>query len=195
MQPPLIPLNEDHKWKLLSEILNVFDSRNSRQILSRRGILPLQKSVSALKIVLLSMFFSSNVSYAVKETEERESLRKFLKISTVPSESEMYTTFSQYDPDNFSYFVLDILNELCPHRKSGSRGIIIDSTDINLNLNWHAKKISKNSLEDKEYKWGYSTHRGFFIGMKLTLDLEYSTLKHLMFLLNEANVPEARYIR
>lgn len=22
MQPPLIPLNEDHKWKLLSEIIN-----------------------------------------------------------------------------------------------------------------------------------------------------------------------------
>jgi hypothetical protein len=28
-------------------------------------------------------------------------------------------------------------------------------------LNWHAKKISKESLENKEYKWGHSTHRGF----------------------------------
>ncbi len=110
----------------------------------------------------------------------------------MPSENEIYKTFSQYDPDNFSYFVLDILNELCPMIKRGSRGIIIDSTYINLNLNWHAKKISKNSLEDKEYKWGYSTHRGFFVGMKLTLALEYSTLKSLMFLLNEANVPEAK---
>ena len=84
------------------------------------------------------------------------------------------------------------MNTLCPKRKSGSRGIIIDSTDINLNLNWHAKKISKKSLEDKEYKWGHSTHRGFFIGMKLTLALEYATLKPLAFLLNEANVPEAK---
>jgi len=192
MQPPLIPLNEDHKWKLLSEILNVFDSRTSRQILSRRGILPLHKSVPALKIVLLSMFFSSDVSYAVKETEEREKLRKFLKISSVPSENEIYTTLSQYDPENFISFVLEVLNTLCPKRKSGSRGIIIDSTDINLNLNWHAKKISKKSLEEKEYKWGHSTHRGFFIGMKLTLALEYPTLKPLAFLINEANVPEAK---
>ncbi len=192
MKPPLIPLNEDHKWKLLSEILNVFDSRTSRQILSRRGILPLHRSVPALKIVLLSMFFSSDVSYAVKETEEREKLRKFLKISSVPSENEIYTTLSQYDPESFISFVLEVLNTLCPERKSGSRGIIIDSTDINLNLNWHAKKISKKSLEEKEYKWGHSTHRGFFIGMKLTLALEYPTLKPLAFLINEANVPEAK---
>jgi hypothetical protein len=33
-----------------------------------------------------------------------------------------------------------------PREKKGSRGIIIDSTDINLNLNWHAKKITKKSL-------------------------------------------------
>ncbi len=88
MQPPLIPLNEDYKWKLLSEILNVFDSRATRQILSRRGILPLQKSIPAIKIVLLSMFFSSDISYVVREIEERESLRGFLKTNTVLSTAE-----------------------------------------------------------------------------------------------------------
>jgi hypothetical protein len=80
------------------------------------------------------------------------------------------------------------LNFLYPKRKSGSRRIIIDSTNINLNLT--GIKINKKSLEDKEYKWGHSTHRGFFIGMKLTLALEYSTLKPLAFLINEANVAE-----
>jgi len=57
MKAPLIPLNEDFKWKLLSETLNVFDLRSCRQILTKRGILLLQKSVPAIKIVLLSMFF------------------------------------------------------------------------------------------------------------------------------------------
>ena len=84
------------------------------------------------------------------------------------------------------------MNSLCQKRKNGSRKIIIDSTDINLDLNWHAKRISKKSLEEKEYKWGHSTHRGFFVGMKLTLALEYSTLKPLVFLINEANVPEPK---
>jgi hypothetical protein len=69
MKAPLIPLNEDFKWKLLSEILNVFDLRSCRQILTKRGRMPLQKSVPAIEIVLLSMFFSCEISYAIKELE------------------------------------------------------------------------------------------------------------------------------
>ena len=152
MKTPLIPVNEDFKWELLSEILNVFAFRSCRQILTKRGILPLSKSVPALKIVLLSMFFSCEISYAIRELKERESLRTFLKISSVPTEKEIYGLLSKYEPQQFTDFVFELLNELCPKRKSGSKGIIIDSTDINLNLNWHAKKISKESLENKEYK-------------------------------------------
>jgi hypothetical protein len=192
MKAPLIPLNEDFKWELLSEILNVFDLRSCRQILTKRGILPLPKSVPAIKIVLLSMFFSCEISYAIRELEERESLRTFLKISSVPNEKEIYGILSKFEPQQFTDFVFELLNGLCPKRRSGSRGIIIDSTDINLNLNWHAKKITKESLENKEYKWGHSTHRGFFIGMKLTLALESQTLKPLAFLINEANVSEPK---
>lgn len=192
MKAPLIPLNEDFKWELLSEILNVFDLRSCRQILTKRGILPLQNSVPTIKIVLLSMFFSCEISYAIKEFEERESLRNFLKISSIPTQKGIYGILSKYEPEQFTAFVFELLNDLCPQRKSGSRGIIIDSTDINLNLNWHAKKITKESLESKEYKWGHSTHRGFFIGMKLTLALESQTLKPLAFLINEANVSEPK---
>jgi hypothetical protein len=192
MKAPLIPLNEDFKWELLSEILNVFDLRSCRQILTKRGILPLPKSVPAIKIVLLSMFFSCEISYAIRELKGRESLRDFLKISSVPTENEIYGILSKYEPKQFTDFVFELLNELCPKRKSGSKGIIIDSTDINLNLNFHAKKITRESLENKEYKWGHSTHRGFFIGMKLTLALEYNTLKPLAFLINEANVSEPK---
>jgi hypothetical protein len=192
MKAPLIPINEDFKWKLLSEILNIFDLRSCRQTLTRRGILPLQKSIPAIKIVLLSMFFSCEISYAIRELKERESLRNFLKTSSVPTENEIYGILSKYEPEQFTDFVFEALNELCPKRKSESRGIIIDSTDINLNLNWHAKKITKESLENKEYKWGHSTHRGFFIGMKLTLALESQTLKPLLFLINEANVSEPK---
>ncbi len=192
MKAPLIPLNEDFKWKLLSEILNVFDLRSCRQILTKRGILPLQKSVPAIKIVLLSMFFSCEISYAIKELEERESLRTFLKISSIPTQKEIYGILSNYEPQQFTAFVFELLKDLCPKRQNESKGIIIDSTDINLNLNWHAKKITKESLENKEYKWGHSTHRGFFIGMKLTLALDSQTLKPLAFLINEANVSEPK---
>ena len=76
-------------------------------------------------------------------------MRTFLKISSVPTEKEIYGILIKYEPQQFTDFVFELLNELCPKRKSGSKGIVIDSTDINLNLNWHAKKISKeNSMED-----------------------------------------------
>ncbi len=119
-------------------------------------------------------------------------MRNFLKIHSIPTQNEIYGILSKYEPQQFTYFVFELLNDLCRKRKSESRGIIIDSTDINLNLNWHAKKITKESLESKEYKWGHSTHRGFFIGMKLTLALESQTLKPLAFLINEANVSEPK---
>ncbi|AKB51568.1 hypothetical protein MSBRW_2811 [Methanosarcina barkeri str. Wiesmoor] len=116
-KPPLIPLNEDFKWQLLSEILNVFDLRFCKQTLTRRGIVPLHRSVPTIKIVLLSMFFSCEISYSIKELKERESLRNFLKISLVPTEKEVYGILSKYEPQEFTAFVFEILNDLCPKRK------------------------------------------------------------------------------
>jgi len=190
VKPPLIPIHEDYKWKLLSKILNVFDLRSTRQILAQYEILPLEESIPALKIVVLSMYFCLDISYVVRELEEKRKLRKFMKIKSVPSENEVYSIVSNFDLDQFINFVIRMLNNVCSHRKRGLNHIIIDSTDINLDLNWYKRKISKKMLEDRDFKWGYSKHRGYFIGMKLTLALEYPSLKPLAFVINEANVSE-----
>jgi len=76
VKPPLIPINEDYKWKLLSEILNVFDLRSTKQILSQYEILPLERSIPALKIVITSMYFCLEISYVIRELEEKKKLRK-----------------------------------------------------------------------------------------------------------------------
>jgi hypothetical protein len=190
VKPPLIPLNEDHKWKLLSEILNIFDLRSTKQILSQYEILPLDKSIPALKIVILSMYFCLDISYVVRELEEKKKLRKFMKIKSVPSEDDVYSIMRSFDPDQFIDFIVGLLNNVCSRRKKGLNQIIIDSTDIDLDLNWYKRKISKKMLENRDFKWGYSTHRGYFIGMKLTLALEYPSLKPLAFIVNKANVSE-----
>jgi hypothetical protein len=190
VKPPLIPINEDYKWKLLSEILNVFDLRSTRQILAQYEILPLEKSIPALKIVTLSMYFCLEISYVVRELEEKKKLRKFMGIKSIPSENEVYSIMSSFDPDHFINFIIGVLNNVCSRRKRGLSQIIIDSTDINLDLNWFKRKISKEMLKDRDFKWGYSTHRGYFIGMKLSLALEYPSLKPLAFVINEANVSE-----
>lgn len=192
MKPPLIPINEDYKWKLLSEILNVFDSRSSKQILAKNGLKPIEKSTYTLKILIVSMFFSTEISYVVSELNQRKKLRKFMKISSIPTENQIYRFMNRFEPDQFLNFVLNLLNNVCFERKTGRKSIITDSTDICLDINWFNKKITKKSLENRDFKWGYSPHRGYFIGMKLTLALEYPNLKPLGFLINEANVPEAK---
>ena len=190
MKPPLIPINEDYKWRLLSEILNVFNLRSTKQILAQYKLLPLEYSIPALKIVITSMYFCLEISYVVRELKDKRKLRKFMRIKSVPSEDEVYSIMSSFDPDQFINFVIGLLNNVCSPRKKGLSHIIIDSTDIDLDLNWFKRKISKKMLEKRQFKWGHSTHRGYFIGMKLSLALEYPSLKPLAFVVNEANVSE-----
>ena len=190
MKPPLIPINEDYKWRLLSDILNVFNLRSTKQILAQYKLLPLEDSIPALKIVITSMYFCLEISYVVRELKDKRKLRKFMRIKSVPSEDEVYSIMSSFDPDQFINFVIGLLNNVCSPRKKGLSQIIIDSTDIDLDLNWFKRKISKKMLEKRQFKWGHSTHRGYFIGMKLSLALEYPSLKPLAFVVNEANVSE-----
>jgi len=143
-----------------------------------------------LKIVITSMYFCLEISYVVRELKDKRKLRKFMRIKSVPSEDEVYSVMSSFDPDQFINFVIGLLNNVCSPRKKGLSQIIIDSTDIDLDLNWFKRKISKKMLEKRQFKWGHSTHRGYFIGMKLSLALEYPSLKPLAFVVNEANVSE-----
>jgi hypothetical protein len=57
-------------------------------------------------------------------------------------------------------------------------------------LNWFRKPVKQANLLNKDYKWGYSA-KGKFIGMKLTLVLEYPC-KPLLFLLHAASKHEAK---
>jgi len=74
-------------------------------------------------------------------------LRTFLKISSIPTQKEIYGILSNYEPQQFTAFVFELLKDLCSKRQSESRGIIIDSTDIN--LNWHAKKSPRKAWKTK----------------------------------------------
>jgi len=44
------------------------------------------------------------------------------------------------------------------------------------------KLVKKEDLKDTDYKWAYSKSKGYYIGMKLVLAIEYSSLKPLAFL-------------
>jgi len=76
MHAPLIIDSKDVKWIMLKTVLKFFDTRTTKKILAREKIGP-EKGITAVKIVLTSMFFSKNIAYVVSELKTRENLRTF----------------------------------------------------------------------------------------------------------------------
>ena len=83
------------------------------------------------------------------------------------------------------------LGSICVKR-GRYRVLIVDSTDVSLDLNWFRKKITKADLEVKEFKWGYSPSKGYYIGHKLTLVIEYPSLMLVAFLLHQGSPCDAK---
>ncbi len=110
MEPPLILDISDPKWELFGSIIKIFETRKTRKIISRCGIKPLGKAVQILKIVLLSMFFSCEVTYIVDELKNRKRLRQFLNMEEIPDADEIYRFLSEFDSDQFMEMALKILN-------------------------------------------------------------------------------------
>lgn len=53
-----------------------------------------------------------------------------------------------------------------------------------MNINFNGKKISKESLEDKDYAWAWGTSIGFYIRYKITLVLDYRTKIPVYFMID-----------
>ncbi|MBE8538988.1 transposase [Geoglobus acetivorans] len=153
------------------------------------------KAIPVLKIVTTSMFFSTRISHVIREIRQRKELREFMGIKEeeVSKESYVYAFLSKFSLNGFINMILRILNSITKKRARNTR-MIIDCTDVSVDVNWFRRRVKQKDLQGKDYKWGYSA-KGKFIGMKLTLVLEYPSMKPLLFLLHPANKHEARIFR
>ena len=186
MKIPLVVDQSDYRWQLLKEILNVFDLKRVRRIIARYTRL---KAIPILKIVSTSMFFSTPISHVIDELKSKKELREFLKVKEeISKESYIYSFLSKFSLNSFTNMILRILNSITKRRARNSK-LIVDCTDVSVDLNWFKKPVKQRDLLKKDYRWGYSA-KGKFIGMKLTLVLEYPC-KPLLFLLHPANRHEA----
>ena len=132
------------------------------------------------KIVLIAIFFSVDISYAISE---------LLKGKTG---SEGYLPIlGQIRRETIHWACSRLLGSICVKR-GRNRVLIVDSTDVTLDLNWFRKKITKADLEGKEFKWGYSSSKGYYIGYKLTLVIEYPSLRPVAFLLHQGSPCDAK---
>jgi hypothetical protein len=186
MKLTVYPIKGDEKWELLSKVIDKIETRETKKALARYKITPVNKALEILKVIILAMFFELEISYAVAEINKRLELRKFLRIEEEIKLKSVYSLMSKFESEQFINFVLSTLNVNSKRRKNKRSLLILDWTDISLDLN----PFRRRNLENKPYKWGYST-KGFFLGMKMMILIDYRTLTPLFFHVYPANVHES----
>jgi len=192
MKIPVVYDKKDPKWILLSIVLKIFDYRETHQKLSNNGLTPLNRSVNCLKIIMIALFFDLPVSYVVSEFNRNNKLKKQLGIDEVFSAEQIYEFLSRHDAEYWCEFTIKLLNGINFKKRRYLKVILVDGTDIQIDLNWFGRRISKKSLEKKPYKWGYSSSKGFYIGLKLSLVLDCKTMQPLAMLLHEGSPNDAK---
>ncbi|MDR2966834.1 MAG: hypothetical protein LBU74_02670 [Methanobacteriaceae archaeon] len=106
MKIPLIYDEKDPKWILLCKILNIFDDRETEQELSKEGLTPLKRSVNILKIVMVALFFDSDVSYVISEFNRNKRLKKQLAVDDVFTAEQAYEFLSRHSEKYWHEFTI-----------------------------------------------------------------------------------------
>jgi hypothetical protein len=150
MQIPLVVCQRDYRWQLLKKILKVFDLKRVKRIIAMYTSL---KVIPILKIIKTLMFFSTRISHVIDELRHKEKLREFLKVNKeeIPKESYVYSFLSKFSLNGSINMILRILNSITKRRARNSK-LIVDCTDVSVDLNWFRKPIRQRGLLNKDYK-------------------------------------------
>ncbi len=190
MRIPLIVDEKDEKWKLIGEVCNLVESRRFHEEMGKIRFRPIPKGENVIKVVLVAMFFAEEMSYVVSELEKRGELREFICMTYVPSPQYVSRFLSRFTPEQFLRLTSGFLGSLC-RKRSSQTTLITDSTDIQIDLNWFRRKIKKKDLENKPYTWAYSPSKGYYIGYKMTLVVEYPHLRPVFFFFHRGSPYDA----
>ncbi len=181
---PLIPIKKDPMWILYGKLLKVIDSRYFEEELARNGLISIKEVQIMLKIVLLSIFFQTTVSNVCNQVNNRSKLYKFLQIPYMPSLKKIREIYHRHSEDKYLELALKTLNKQQFKKIHNLNAIAIDSTSITLDLKFNGKYLSKESLNEKDYKRAYSTTIGHYAGFQMTLAVDHDTCKPLAILIH-----------
>ena len=175
---------KDPNYILLKEIFKIMDSRKTKEILSSYGFKNLNNQIFAFKIIFISMFFGLDTKFILKEFETKKRLRKYFNISEVLSANQVYKIFSTQDPEKLSKALNSILNQSNRVKRRGRKTFIVDATPIDLDFNFRRNKKTKEQLKSLDLKWSYSSSKGFYIGFKATVVIDYDNMKPVAILIH-----------
>jgi hypothetical protein len=188
MNTPIVVDLKDPKWLLLDRVMAITNSRLVKQSMARHGVIPVEKAGTIIRILFISMFFSLDITFLLSELRKRKKLRQIARVSEVPSAQSIYQFVSKFEESQFIHLISGVLNSMC--RQSSLRKyrkLIVDGSAITLDLNIFRRKFRKKDLLDRDFRWGFSNTRGYYLGFKLTLVLEYPKLLPLCVLLHSGS--------
>jgi hypothetical protein len=133
MEAPLIPDPRNSKWRLLSNVLKIFDNRRVKKELSKSGITPVNRAALFLRVVMIALFFSREVASVLRDLRDCEKLRIFAGVAEVPDAEQIYEFLSRFSAQSFVSFLSGVLNSVC-FRKVRFPVKIVDSTSLGAGL-------------------------------------------------------------
>jgi len=135
MKLTVYPIKGDEKWELLSKVIDKIETRETKKDLARNKITPVNKALEILKVIILAMFFELEISYTANEINKRYELRKFLRVEEEIKLKSVYNFMANFEAEQFVNFVFSILNVNSKRRIKKTSLLILDWTDISLDLN------------------------------------------------------------
>ena len=90
-----------------------------------------------------------------KRAESQGGSQNIPEDKEVPEKTMLYRFLSRIEDKSFVNVILRILilNKQCKKRRRERASIIVDSTDVQLDINYFRRRIKKEDLEDREFKW------------------------------------------
>ena len=184
----------DPNYTLLKEIFKIIDSRETFEILASFGFKNLDKQVFTFKIIFISMFFGLDIPFILSELESKENLRKYFNISEVLSADQVYKIFSLQNPEKLMKTLNRILNSRNRVKRREKKTFIVDATPVDLDFNFHRNKKTKEHLKSLNLKWSYSSSKGFYIGFKATVVIDFDSMNPVCILIHSGAPNDAKLL-
>ena len=183
---------KDPNYTLLKDIFKIMDSRESKRILASYGFKNLNKTIFTFKIIFISMFFGIDIKFILNELKSKKELCKFFNISEVLTADQVYKNFSEMDSEKLIKCLNRILNSRNMIKRRGKKTFIVDATPVDVDINFHRNKKTKKHLEKLNLKWSYSSSKGYYIGFKATVVMDYDSMNPVCILIHSGAPNDAR---
>ena len=183
---------KDPNYTLLKDIFKIMDSRESKKILASYGFKNINKTIFTFKIIFISMFFGLDVTFIINELQSKKRLCKYFNISEVLTADQVYKNFSEMDSEKLIKSLNRILNSRNMVKRRGKKTFIVDATPVDLDINFHRNKKTKEHLEKLNLKWSFSSSKGFYIGFKATVVIDYDSMNPVCILIHSGAPNDAK---